>query len=45
MKNATVWLWWYGLLAGIPLVTLVQLVREKMVQPAWQRVGIQRGER
>jgi hypothetical protein len=45
MKNATVWLWLCGLLAGLPFVTLVLLVRERMVQPAWQRVGIQRGER
>mgnify|MGYP000098928625 FL=1 len=45
MNNATMWLWWYGLLAGLPLVILGLLVRESIRQPAWQRVGMQRHKR
>ncbi len=45
MNNATMWLWWYGLLAGLPLVTLGLLVKIWAVQPKRQRVSIQRRER
>lgn len=37
MKNAAVWLWWYGLLASLPLVTLSLLSRDWIVQPAWRK--------
>ncbi len=45
MNNATMWLWWYGLLAGLPLVTLGLLVKIWVAQPKRQRVSIQRRER
>lgn len=45
MKSATVWLWWYGLLAGFPLVTLGLFVRDWIRQPVWQRVGMPRHKR
>ena len=36
MKNVMVWIWWDGLLACIPLVTMMVLVKDWMIQQAWQ---------
>ena len=38
MKNATMWLWWYGLLAGVPLVTMGLLLKDRMAAAVPQRV-------